>query len=73
MRSLTFEVGLMQCFDEEATLCFKIEQVLQMPKVLWVVQESTTGSVSAVTGTDGHDVGTTIAGKAKKPSPLTNL
>lgn len=44
-----------------------------MPKVLWVVQESTTGSVSAVTGTDGHDVGTTIAGKAKKPSPLTNL
>ena len=30
MKSLMFEVGLMQCFDEEA----KKEQ---MPKVLWVV------------------------------------
>ena len=30
MKSLMFEVGLMQCFDKEA----KKEQ---MPKVLWVV------------------------------------
>ena len=67
MRSLTFEVGLMQCLDKEATLRSTKEQVSQMPKVLWVVQEST-GSVSAVTGTDGHGVGTTISGKASKPS-----
>lgn len=63
MRSLTFEVGVKQCFDKEATLRFKKEQVSQMPKVLWVVQEST-GSVSAVTGADGRGVGTTISGKA---------
>ena len=53
MRSLTFEVGLKQCFDKEATLRFNKEQVSQMPKVLWVVQEST-GSFSAVTGADGQ-------------------
>ena len=72
MRSLTFEVGLKQCFDKEATLRFKKEQVSQIPKVLWVIQESTS-SVSAVTGTDGCGVGNTISGKANKPSPLTNL
>ena len=71
MKSLTFEVGLTQCFDKEATLHFKKEQVSQIPKVLWVVQEST-GSVSTVTGTDGRGVGNTISGKANKPSPLTN-
>ena len=63
MRSLTFEVGLTQCFDKEATLRCKKEKVLQMPKVLWVVQESNS-SVSAVTGADGRGVGTTISGKA---------
>ena len=53
----------MQCFDKEA----KKEQVLQMPKVLWVVQEST-GSVSAVTGADSRDVGINISTKANQPS-----
>ena len=65
MKSLMFEVGLMQCFDKEA----KKEQ---MPKVLWVVKESTS-SVSAVTGADGHGVGINISTKANQPSHLTNL